>query len=323
MKKDDLRPKTAYFSLPGLFEFYELYKRFLPVFRTNRDFFYDWVDISSIYGSPEECIWSGGRFECAECKPEEALELCTKYGISARLTFSNSQIRTEHLSDNKCNNVCRLFEMGSRNATDHRDAAGHRSTAGKNIRNGIVIHSDLLLNYLKEKYPGFYFISSTTKVITDFDEFLKELRRDDFEYIVPDFRLNKQLEKLATLTDAEKDKVEFLVNECCYAGCSERKACYENVSRRIIGEECPEHICKSPGSEDGYLFSNAMKNPQFIGIEDIKNTYLPNGFCNFKIEGRGLGSAMVLEMLLYYLVKPKYQIEVREKIYLNGMLDLF
>lgn len=318
-----LQSQTAYFSLPGLFEFYELYKRFLPVFRTNRDFFYDWVDISSIYGSPEDCIWSGGRFECAECKPEEALDLCTKYGISARLTFSNSQIRPEHLSDNKCNNVCRLFEMGSRDTTDQRGAAGYRATAGKNIRNGIVIHSDLLLNYLKEKYPGFYFISSTTKVITDFDEFIKELRRDDFEYIVPDFRLNKQLEKLAVLTDTEKDKVEFLINECCYEGCSERKECYENVSRRIIGEECPEHICKSPGSEDGYLFSNAMKNPQFIGIEDIKNTYLPNGFCNFKIEGRGLGSAMVLEMLLYYLVKPKYQIEVREKIYLNGMLDLF
>ena len=37
----------------------------------------------------------------------------------------------------------------------------------------------------------------------------------------------------------------------------------------------------------------------FIGVDDIKNTYLPMGFSNFKIEGRGLGSAMILEFLLY------------------------
>ena len=38
---------------------------------------------------------------------------------------------------------------------------------------------------------------------------------------------------------------------------------------------------------------------------------------------RGLGSALVLEFLLYYLTKPKYQLKVREEIYLDNMLDLF
>lgn len=66
-----------------------------------------------------------------------------------------------------------------------------------------------------------------------------------------------------------------------------------------------------------------MKNPGFIGIDDIKNKYLPMGFTNFKIEGRGLGSALVLEFLLYYMTKPEYQLNVREKIYLDNMLDLF
>ncbi len=61
----------------------------------------------------------------------------------------------------------------------------------------------------------------------------------------------------------------------------------------------------------------------FIGIDDIKNIYLPMGFNNFKIEGRGLGSALVLEFLLYYMTKPRYQINVREKLYLDNMLDLF
>ena len=42
-----------------------------------------------------------------------------------------------------------------------------------------------------------------------------------------------------------------------------------------------------------------------------------------QLEGRGLGSAMVLEFLLYYMTKPEYQIHVREAIYLDAMLDLF
>jgi hypothetical protein len=66
-----------------------------------------------------------------------------------------------------------------------------------------------------------------------------------------------------------------------------------------------------------------MKNPGFIGVTDIQEKYLPMGFTNFKIEGRGLGSALILEFLLYYLTKPEYQLVVREKIYLANMLDLF
>ena len=66
-----------------------------------------------------------------------------------------------------------------------------------------------------------------------------------------------------------------------------------------------------------------MENPGFIGIADIQNTYLPMGFSNFKIEGRGLGSALILEFLLYYLTKPDYQLRVREEIYLDNALDLF
>ena len=66
-----------------------------------------------------------------------------------------------------------------------------------------------------------------------------------------------------------------------------------------------------------------MENPGFIGIIDIRDIYLPMGFSNFNIEGRGLGSALILEFLLYYMTRPEYQIHVREKIYLDSMLDLF
>ncbi len=295
----------AHFHLPGLFEFCELYRIFLPLFREHREYFYEWCDIGSVYGAPSDCIWGGGRVGFGEADSADVLGLMREYGISARLTFSNSLLEEKHLSDKKCNALCKLF------------------SESVEPRSGVIICSDMLLEYLKANYPNFYFVSSTTKVLTDFRQFLSELDREDFLYVVPDFRFNKTFDKLNALSAAQKDKVEFLCNECCPPGCKDRKLCYENVSRRNLGENCPEHRCLSPRSEKGYLFSAAMENPAFIGTNDILGTYLPMGFSNFKIEGRGLGSALILEFLLYYMTKPEYHLKVREKIYLDSMLDLF
>ncbi len=300
-----LQKEKAYYHLPGLFEFYELYRVFMPLFREHREYFYDWCDIGSVYGAPADCIWGGGRVGSGEHNPREVLALMQEYRISARLTFSNSLLEKGHLSDRKCNALCSVFGES------------------REVQNGVIIHSDLLLDYLKTNYPGLYFVSSTTKVLTDFHQFLGEVERDDFLYVVPDFRLNKAFDKLNTLTETQKDKVEFLCNECCFFGCKDRKNCYEAVSRKNLGEDCPDHRCTAPDADNGYRFSKAMTNPGFIGIDDIRNTYLPMGFSNFKIEGRGLGSALILEFLLYYMTKPEYQLHVREEIYLDNMLDLF
>jgi len=312
-----------FYHLPGLFEFYDLYKVFLPLWREHREYFYDWCDIGSIYGAPSDCIWGGGRVGFGEAEPKKIAALIKEYGISARLTFSNSLIRKEHLDDTKGNKLCKLFEYCADDSFAMNGADnGADDSAGINGA-GIIVHSDLLLDYIKENYPGFYFVSSTTKVITDFEKFKAELDRDDFRYVVPDFRLNNQLNKLNTLSDAQKQKVEFLCNECCWFGCFDRKNCYENVSRKSLGEYCEDHVCVSPTAQRGYRFSDAMKNPGFIGIDDIQNVYAPAGFRHFKIEGRSLGSALILEFLLYYMTKPEHQLKVREEIYLDSSLDLF
>ena len=294
----------AHYHLPGLFEFYELYRMFLPLFREHREYFYDWCDIGSIYGAPADCLWGGGRVGFGENDPKEVLELLREYGISARLTFSNSMLREEHLSDKKCNRLCTLFNADS------------------GPQNGVIVHSDLLLDYLKEHYPNLYFVSSTTKVLTSFSQFKAEVEREEFRFVVPDFRLNRAFDALRTLTKSQKDKVEFLCNECCWFCCKDRKKCYETVSRKNLGERA-EHRCSAPEGNEGYRFSKAMQNPGFIGIDDIQKVYLPMGFSHFKIEGRGLGSALILEFLLYYMTKPAYHLPVREAIYLDSMLDLF
>ena len=231
----DLSQKQiAYYHLPGLFEFYELYSVFLPLFRAHREYFYDWCRIGSVYGAPADCLWGGGRTSYGEQDPRAVLALMQEYGISARLTFSNSLLKEEHLKDHRCNALCRLFVED--NVMEKYNVQKNDSIENRNVRNGIIIYSDLLLHYLQKQYPGFYFVSSTTKVLTDFKELLQEVNREEFRYVVPDFRLNKQFDKWNTLTADQKDKIEFLCNECCRFGCKDRKSCYETVSRKNLGK---------------------------------------------------------------------------------------
>ena len=122
------REKKAYYHLPGLFEFYELYKVFLPLFYGHREYFYDWCEIGSIYGAPADCTWGGGRVGFGDTSPLDVAALMREFGISSRLTFSNSLVRSEHLSDKRCNELCRIFEKNG------------------NAENGVIIHSDLLLD---------------------------------------------------------------------------------------------------------------------------------------------------------------------------------
>ena len=295
----------AVYHLPGLFEFHELYRVFLPLYRRRRDWFYDWCTIGSVYGAPAGCRWDGGRAGFGDADPEEAAELMLEYGISPRLTFSNSLLREEDLFDPACNRLCAMFEKNGP------------------VPAGVILASDLLLDYLRKSYPGFYFVSSTTKVLTGFRQLERELERPEFRFVVPDFRLNKATDRLASLPGQLKDKVEFLCNEACRFDCPDRKACYENVSRKNLGLDCEDHLCTSPDAERGYRFSDAMKNPGFIGIREIRDIYLPGGFSHFKIEGRSLGSAVILEFLLYYMTRPEFQLRVREEIYLDSSLDLF
>ena len=293
------------YHLPGLFEHFDFYRVFLPLFREHREYFYDWCEIGSLYGAPEGCIWGGGRIGFGAYDPQAVLKFVQQYETSARLTFSNSLLKKEHLTDATCNRLCALAE---------------RYTA---VQNGIIVASDLLLDYVRRTYPGLYAVSSTTKVLTDFAQCLDEINREEFRYVVPDFRLNKAFDRWKTLSAEQKAKVEFLANECCWYGCKDRKRCYETVSRQNLGEDCPDHLCTAPGAEEGYRFSKAMKNPSFISLEDIQKVYLPMGFANFKVEGRSLGSALLLEFILYYMTKPEYQLQVREEVYLDNMLDLF
>lgn len=294
----------ATFHLPGLYCHYPFYQAFLPIYFQHPEYFYDFVQIGSIYGAPRQALFAGGRIVCEDIAWRQPLFLLQKYGIAARLTFSNSLLKPEHLSDELCNEICRFL------VNLHQP------------RNGVIVASDCLRQYLQQNYPNLALISSTTKVLEKFEDLVNELNQSCYEMVVADYRLNKAYDQLLKLTPQQRGKVEFLCNECCPIDCSMRKQCYQYVSAQVLHQQ-EDHFCCPNQNQGGYRFSLAQENPSFISLADIQNWYLPHGFTQFKIEGRGVGSGFLLEFILYYLTKPEYHITLREQLYLTSDLDLF
>ena len=126
----------AYYHLPGLFEFYELYRVFLPLFREHRAYFYDWCEIGSIYGAPADCIWGGGRAGFGEQSAEEVLAL----------TAGVRHLCPAHLQQFTA-------AEGTPRATRNAMPCVRCLKRDSGVQNGVIVHSELLLEYLKARYP--------------------------------------------------------------------------------------------------------------------------------------------------------------------------
>lgn len=280
----------VYFHLPGLFVFSTLYKSVLRLYTEEREKFNDWMEIGSIFGAPRAASWGGGRIpKSSEDSDEEVARFMKEYHIPCRLTFSNNQLEAKHLWDIYCNYLLDLFYWEG---------------------NSIIINSPILEEYIRKKYPKYKIISSTTKCLNEKDSALNELKYE-YEMVVLDYNFNKDFEFLNNIQN--KEKCELLINPVCMPKCPRRKEHYTFMSKAFLHElgeyqnfECPYQTAK---------FFQAQKNPLFISVEDIQNIYIPMGFKHFKIEGRTTGWDDLIEILLYYLVKPEYQLEIREKLY--------
>ena len=90
---DQIKKNTAYYHLPGLFEFYELYHVFLPLFREHREYFYDWCEIGSVYGAPSDCIWGGGRTSFGDHDPQEVFAPADCIWGGGRTSFGDQNKR--------------------------------------------------------------------------------------------------------------------------------------------------------------------------------------------------------------------------------------
>ena len=282
--------QDIYFHLPGIFEHFDLYQMFMVLYTQEREKFHDWAQIGSIYGAPREAFWNGGRWKDFNSPSEDVVAAFIQhFNLSCRFTFSNPHITDEYLHDSFCNMLLKKFNW-----------EGHKNT--------VIVNSPILEEYLRYKYPSYTLVSSTTKCITNNNKTIEEINKD-YIMTVLDYNYNKNLDFLKTIEN--KEKVELLLNPVCMPNCPRRAKHYDLIGKSIMHlpiEESIECPCET------YLFNQAMQSSLFISLEDIKNVYAPLGFRNFKIEGRTAIREDLIEILTYYMVKPQYQLEMRQKL---------
>lgn len=225
-----------------------------------------------------------------------------KAGIPLRFTFTNPVITEEHLDDDFCNFVLKTAQNG---------------------KNGVIVVSPILEQYIRENYPGYKITSSTCKRITDLNDLNDELDR---KYdIVVDYDFNNKFDLLEKINN--KEKCEILVNACCQPNCPKRVKHYRDIGLTQIAY-C-NHLKNKPnvpfipeeyGVENEaklncpYMNNDAAdvkKLSTHVSPDAIYEKYLPMGFNQFKIEGRTTNIFNLIESYIYYMIKPEFADKAR------------
>lgn len=277
------------FILPGLYELSDLNFNFLNLFFKHREYFLDNVNISAVYGNFQFCIWDGGRiFSNYKHTDAETIEKIKNiynkdFNVPVRLVCTNTELNEYDCYDRFGNTILTLCE---------------------NNMNEIVVNSPILEKYVRENYPKYSFISSTTKCLNK-ENFKEELNKD-YKMICLDYNLNHNFDLLDNLSIEEKDKCEFLINAICPPGCPNRKEHYKLNSLYHLNYCKKYHI--DCGIKDNTLSNQKITNN--ISPEEILNIYSKKGFKYFKIEGRTLSKIENACNYVKYMIKPEYQLYV-------------
>ncbi len=287
-----MKNKEVFWHMPGFCINFYLYQVLLHLMNKYPDAFVEGYRIGTVYGTFPGAIWNGGRAVFGTLSQKEMgaiIETYNRLGIPVKFTWTNSALTKEHVHDTYCNLIMKLADNG---------------------QNHVLVNTKVLEDYLRETYPNFKYISSTTKRIVNAEQLQAELERD-YELVVLDYDLNHDEAVLKSL-EPQADRVEILVDEICYPNCPKRKDHYLQESKAQLEFDkgstypCPNRTTKPS-------FAEIMKRPAFISREELP-AYIERGFVNFKLVGRGLPQELLVDSILYYLVKPEREAQIRAAI---------
>ena len=294
------------FNLPGFYEHLSLNVNFLELLNKHPEYLRDNVEIESVYGNFQFCIFDGGRVfnnKYRQTSKEEIINITNKYnielGIPIRLIYTNAKVPEDQYVNRFANIVLSLCE---------------------NNINQIVVNDKGLEQYIKNNYPKYKLISSTTKCLTDLNAVKNEINNKDYYLTCLDYNLNQNLDFLKTFTQEEKNKTEILVNAICPPNCPYRKEHYDLNSDYSLsyGKDYDMDKCLIRHSLMDPITLNSKNN---LTPDMIINTYEPLGFSHFKIEGRTLSDIDVACAYVYYMIKPEYQLLVLSILFQNVHLE--
>ncbi len=190
------------FYLPDFFYLFKLNINTILYMKKNPRFFYDDIRVKAIYGAFPPSIWNGGRVMSFDFVERNAIVAALKnfngMGVALRYTFTNILLTEEDVHDSYCNECLKL---------------------GHNGMNEVLVNSPILEEYIREKYPKYRIISSTTKGIKTIDGLNEELEK--YPIVVADYTLNNK-EELFQIPN--RDRCEILLNTNCADNCQESRS---------------------------------------------------------------------------------------------------
>lgn len=272
------------FSLPGYYRHKDLILFFLQLQQQTPEIFLPDRVIDSAYDFP--CLtWNGGREYTVDrplverdlIKMQGELEALRCMGLKLRHTCTNSLIQGRYVKDKLCN-----FYLG--NMEKEGDS--------------VIVANPYLKQYIMDYYPKYSIINSTTLCLNNLEDFNNLSEK---ELTVLSYNYNNDNDFLSKLTHPEN--IEILCAEGCRPNCPQRKDHYLSVSRANLYHDEPRFYCSYAGIHNFYL--NLQTYPHMVTNERVNEMYAM-GIENFKIAGRSIEGHCVLEIFLYYLIKPEY-----------------
>lgn len=279
-----------YFNIPGFADHFEINTWMLDFWQKHPEYFKKDVKISSVFGNFHFCVWDGGRNfmryqQYTEQQMQQIIMTYNKiYRVPIRYVFTNPLLEKKHLS-NRFGNL--MLELAH------------------DPLNEVVVNSALMEDYIREKYPKYKLISSTTKCITSPAQAKAELEKDYYQVCL-DYNLNKNLKLLEEIPQELRGKVEFLSNAICHPKCPIRKEHYA-----VTGKAQLTYLKEKYDISHKCTITDSICSPNVLGKgnnltnADIEN-YSQMGYKYFKLEGRTLESSSMLACYMYYLVNPDY-----------------
>lgn len=294
-----MEKENVYWHLPGICYFGMINHVLFVAMQKYPDMFREGYKIGSVYGTFPGAIWNGGRNIldgfASKREVDNVIKSYNSLGIPVRFTWTNVLLEEKHIYDTYCNMVMRV---------------------GNNGLNQVLVNSPILEKYIRETYPNYKVLSSTTKRILSVDRLMEEMGKDYF-LVVLDYDLNhneKVIEKLLP----QADRVEILVNETCQPHCPNRVNHYKEISKyQLEYDTSIKFPCSDPNPEKR-TFRGCSKLPSFMTNADV-DEYVKKGFKNFKIVGRGEGKEFYMDSIIYFLVKPESRDFIRK--YLTDTLS--
>lgn len=284
------------FHLPQAFEQYELYKILIPIFKNEKEKFYDYVNIGSVYDSNTFSIWSGEQptYKIEISPSNNMKDFYDNNNLSISINASNLLLDKNDLYDSLSNNFINTF---------------HDS------KNEIIIGNDLLKSLIDILYPKYTKISSFTKCLSKEDT-IKELEKG-YDRVTLNVELNNDFEFLYNLTDEQKKKIEIILNPTCINNCGKLKEHYKALSYDIIYRDNTSQEFKCELQDKDFIEKLQSKN--IIKNEDLIEKYIKFGFNNFRILSNQNKYYDTIYVLIYYLIKPEYHLVITYRL-LNNIL---